>query len=84
MKIAALLFAVRRPAFMWHSVVTMFRHGLGRWFVFRDRPDWFVEEVAGLLESIGEDEKPSKDVVAYVHEARAEFDARQRQRTLNK
>lgn len=58
--------------FWWHSIVIMWRDSLGRWYVFRDRPLWFVEEFAELPLST------DRDVRNLVYAARMELSLRQR------
>jgi hypothetical protein len=35
-------------AFSRHFLVACWRHGRGRWYFLRDRPDWFVQQLATL------------------------------------
>lgn len=45
---------MRPLALFYHWFVTVVRVARGRWFVFRDRPDWFVNGVAETLEEDGD------------------------------
>jgi hypothetical protein len=51
-----------------HCCVVTTRQQMGRWYFFRDRPGWFVNEVASMPIKGGE----SPGLVAMITEARAE------------
>jgi hypothetical protein len=58
--------------------VTLWRQHCGRYFYFRDCPDWFVMEMA----STDVEEKDGADLVAYVRAAREEMSLRIRNLSL--
>lgn len=69
------------PAAIWHLIVTMWRHQTGRWFVFRDRPKWFVVAMASEDRKKYEPESDpvtEADLNAFAKEARAELRTRHR------
>jgi hypothetical protein len=68
----------------WHAMVCSFRLLNGRWFIFRDRPDWFVEAVAHIEKEIVPATPDETDAQArsFVDQARMEVMARARQRGL--
>jgi len=39
---------LRPLLFWWHVVIVVGRQALGRWYVLRDRPLWFVEQIADI------------------------------------
>lgn len=46
---------IRFFLFWKHVIVTMWRYESGRWYVFRDTPDWVVNDIADIeLEGDGE------------------------------
>lgn len=65
-------------AFKWHATVVMVRYQTGRWYVFRDRPDWFVEQAAGLLQRAQDEGEEYAATV--LEQAANEWRLRQRQR----
>lgn len=58
-----------------HMAVVTWRSQNGRWYVFRDRPDWFVVEIAHLTPR-----QPSDDFARLIVAAQQEL--RQRQATM--
>lgn len=66
-----------------HTMVCGFRHALGRWYVFRDRPTWYVEEIAYLDKEApalaDEDQHEVERLGSFVDQARAELMMRHRQ-----
>lgn len=83
MRILMKLIAYIRSEFMyWRWMMpTMSKHVLGRWYVFRDCPDWFVTRVAhcSLSDFQGDSESVRKSW-AFVMEAKKEFVARTNKR----
>lgn len=67
-----------RQRFAFHAETVKLRDKRGRLFVFRDRPDWFIEAAAGLLER-ARTEDP--DSVRLLQQAAAEWELRQRRTT---
>jgi hypothetical protein len=66
-------------AFFWHSVPTLVRQALGRWYVFRDSPRWFVVAVASLtiiLRHTSKDDE--RGVLEWAQGARDELRLRRR------
>lgn len=61
--------------FAFHTETVKLRDEMGRLYVFRDRPDWFVEAAAGLLE-IARTEHPES--VRLLQQAADEWALRQR------
>jgi hypothetical protein len=63
-----------RHFFAWirHYFVVCWRQQRGRWFYLRDRPDWFVYELAAEPDKHND----SDDLRAILREARAERDRR--------
>lgn len=54
--LAELIWYIR---YQWHVAVVAFRIEAGRWYPFRDRPDWFVRQTAELLSSLKDDDPPT-------------------------
>lgn len=59
---------------MRHMVPTYRHHTLGRWYVFRDCPQWFVLEMATTPITA----KDTPEMARYIREARREMEARLR------
>lgn len=59
----------------WHVLHTMWLHVQGRWYVFRNAPDWFVADIADIPNN---DE--DADVNAYINQARSERELRRAKR----
>ncbi|MDB5731729.1 MAG: hypothetical protein JWQ03_1624 [Variovorax sp.] len=59
------MFTIR---FLRHFIVVVWRQQRGRWYYMRDRPQWFVEELAAIAVQAGGRE----DVRAILQEARDE------------
>jgi hypothetical protein len=63
----------------------MWRHCTGRWFVFRDRPTWFVAMCARsrlfdiLHDGASDDSTPDRDIEQFDWAARDEMRLRHRQ-----
>lgn len=57
-----------------HMFVTQWRQVLGRWYYFRDRPDWFVDAIAQLHGH--HTDKATPQTLEYVAEACAERERR--------
>jgi len=55
----------------------MFRHAMGRWYYFRDEPDWFVESIAIMEHAEGEQDDDDKEWNAIIQEARNEIARRE-------
>lgn len=71
---------MKRIKMMWHGIVTIWRFGRGRWFIFRDRPLWFVVEMAQATPLDGGDREWTLN---YINQAKAEMQARIRQAERN-
>lgn len=69
--------------FIHHTVVCSFRQALGRWYIFRDRPTWYVAEIAylGKEEPSLADKDPDdvERILSFVDQARSELMLRHRQ-----
>lgn len=52
--------------YWWYVVPLMFRHSLGRWYVFRDCPKWVLEE---LVEVAKHDDGACADTSSFLREA---------------
>lgn len=63
---------LRELLFLWHSLITIRRQLNGRWFYFRDRPDWYVEEIASYPLPDAQAHKDSEDIAKFIMEARFE------------
>lgn len=61
--------------FAFHAETCKLRDKMGRLYVFRDRPDWFVEAAAGLLERARTEHPES---VSLLQQAANEWALRQR------
>jgi hypothetical protein len=61
--------------FAFHAETCKLRDKMGRLYVFRDRPDWFVEAAAGLLERARTEQPES---VQLLQQAADEWALRQR------
>jgi hypothetical protein len=66
---------MRWLAFWWHVTPLMFRHSLGRWYVFRDCPRWVLEELAEVQKH---DDNADADTSSFLAEAAAELSRRNR------
>ena len=65
------------PLILWHTLVCGVRLGLGRWYVMRDRPSWFVEGMSEWFEPQPNDPLESQLKL----EAQREWALRQRRDT---
>lgn len=69
-----IIFAI---AFRWWLFRTMLLHLLGRLFVFRDAPTWFVKEVILTAPNTPEElNQLDDDLIRYLREAVAEYKLR--------
>lgn len=57
-------------AYYWYIVPIMFKHLRGNWFVFRDAPDWVVEQ------AMNREGATDKDLISLSAEARKEYESR--------
>ena len=68
---------MRWLAFAWYALRTTWSYEQGRWFVFRNTPDWFVDDVAGInTDDTGKDD----DIKDYITQAQQERELRRRRR----
>lgn len=66
-----IIFAV---AFRWWLFRTMLPHLLGRLYVFRNSPNWFIKEVIMTAPSTPEElNQLDDDLIRYLREAAAEY-----------
>lgn len=57
-----------------HWSVVVWRHRLGRWYVFRDRPDWFVQTISNFIIDLIDDELMRELIVLARAEERTRVD----------
>lgn len=62
---------IRWLLFWWHVTPLMARHSFGRWYVFRDCPQWVLEELADV-----QDDEACADTSSFLREAREELSRR--------
>ena len=58
--------------FWWYVLPLLVRHQLGRWYVFRDSPQWVLEEVVADVQ----DDGSSADTSSFLREAQEELGRR--------
>ena len=64
-------------AFVWWTWRTMWPHVMGRLYVFRDAPDWFIKDVIMAAPSSREElAELDDDLAQYLREAIAEYKLR--------
>jgi hypothetical protein len=66
----------------WHAIAPMWKMMSGRWFIFRESPQWVVVSFAAMYRRVKKDrsyESQHQDAFRFVKEAREELRARNRQ-----
>lgn len=70
---------MRGILFWWHMAVAMSKHVFGRWYVFRNTPEWVLEELTEVPQALIEEKAPGDyELWEFYKEARRELELRRR------